>query len=124
MVGLAVRRAPDGSEETLIRYDPQHQQLTLDRTHSSLDAETARSTHVAPLTLRDGEPLRLQIFLDRSVIEIFANQQVTITSRIYPSRADSIGVAAFAEHAPATLLTLDAWTMGSIWDAPGSSDRP
>lgn len=120
LVGLAVRRAPDGSEETRITYDPQRGQLSLDRTHASLDNETERSAHVAPLTLREGEPLRLHIFLDRSVIEVFANERVSITSRIYPSRADSTGVAAFAGHAPATLLALDAWTMGSIWDEPGA----
>ncbi|NTU82010.1 MAG: glycoside hydrolase family 32 protein [Chloroflexales bacterium] len=118
VVGLAVRRAPDGSEETRIRYDPRQQQLSLDRTHSSLDHETDRTTHVAPLTLRDGEPLRLHLFLDRSVIEVFANEQVAITSRIYPSRADSTAVTAFAEHAPAALLALDAWTMRSIWGDP------
>jgi beta-fructofuranosidase len=120
-VGLALRRAPDGSEETRIRYDARKQQLTLDRTHSSLDSETERAAHVAPLALREGEPLRLHLFLDRSVIEVFANEQVVITSRIYPSRVDSTGVAAFAEHEPATLLALDAWTMGSIWDDPSDA---
>ena len=115
VVGLALRRSPDGAEETRISYDSRPQQLTLDRSKSTQAPETDRAAHVAPLALADDEPLRLRVFLDRSVIEVFANDRVAITSRIYPSRPDSQGVAAFAEGRPAELLGLTAWRMGSIW---------
>jgi len=109
--GIVVRRSPDGAEQTQIRYDATLQQLVVDRTRSSLDSTTDRSLHVAPLTLDPDEPLRLQIFLDRSVLEVFANQRVSITSRIYPTRADSLGVALLAEQDDAQLLGLDAWQL-------------
>ena len=54
--------------------------------------------HVAPLILGPDEPLRLHIFLDRSVLEVFANDRISITSRIYPTRADSTCVALLAER--------------------------
>lgn len=109
--GIVVRRSPDGTEQTQIAYDAALRQLIVDRTRSSLDRTTDHNLHVAPLTLGPDEPLRLRIFLDRSVIEIFANERVSITSRIYPTRTDSLGVALLAEGSPARLTALDAWQM-------------
>jgi beta-fructofuranosidase len=111
--GIVVRRSPDGAEQTLITYDAALHQLIVDRTHASLDVATDRNLHVAPLALGLDEPLRLHIFLDRSVLEVFANERISITSRIYPTRADSVGVALLAEHGEARLNVLDAWQMRS-----------
>jgi beta-fructofuranosidase len=113
--GLAVRRAPDGAEQTVILYDSATRQLIVDRERSSLNPDADRSLHVAPLSLPVGEPLRLQIFLDGSVLEVYANDQICITSRIYPTRPDSLGVALLVERQDAQLLRFDAWQMRSIW---------
>jgi beta-fructofuranosidase len=115
LCGIVVRRTPDGAEQTRISYDAALRRLIVDRTQSSLNPTTDRNLHVAPLTLGPQEPLRLHIFLDRSVLEVFANQRVSITSRIYPTRADSVGVALLAEREGARLLSFDAWQMRSIW---------
>jgi len=115
--GLIVRRAPDEAEQTRITYDGVQHQLIVDRTRSSLDLGVDHNSHAAPLTLEPGEPLRLHIFLDHSVLEIFANERVSITSRIYPTRRDSVGVALVAEGADAQLQALDAWQMHSVWEA-------
>jgi beta-fructofuranosidase len=112
--GIVVRRSPDGSEQTHITYDAALRQLIVDRTDASLDLTTDRNLHVAPLALGSDEPLRLHIFLDRSVLEVFVNERVSITSRIYPTRPDSLGVALLAERANARLLGLDAWQMHAI----------
>ena len=113
--GLAVRAAPDGSERTVIRYDAAAQQLVVDRSQSSLSPDVARGAHVAPLALAAGEPLRLRVFLDRSILEVFANDQVATTTRIYPTRPDSDRIALVAEGGAAQLRALDAWHMRSIW---------
>lgn len=44
-------------------------------------AETFREE--APFTLAEGEPLTLDIFIDQSVIEVFANDRQAITRRVY-----------------------------------------
>jgi beta-fructofuranosidase len=106
-----VRRSLDGSEQTRIVYDAALGQVIVDRAQASLDATTDRSPHIAPLTLAPDEPLRLRIFLDRSALEVFANGRVSITSRIYPAHADSVGVALLAERAGAQLLRFDAWQL-------------
>jgi len=64
--------------------------------------------------LKPGEPLRLQVFLDASVIEVFASRRACLTERIYPTRADSLGVSLLARGGTARLLTLEVWEMRAI----------
>jgi beta-fructofuranosidase len=109
--GISVRRSPDGREQTRIGYDATLGQLVVDRTHASLDPTADRTSHRAPLTCGPQETLRLHLFLDRSVLEVFVNERVSITSRIYPTRADSTSVALLAERGDAQLLRLDAWQL-------------
>lgn len=113
--GVAVRRAPDGQEETLVIYDAATSLLTIERIRASLDSSTRRTAHSAPLVLAEGDPLRLRIFVDHSVLEVFANETVSITTRMYPTREDSLGVALIAEHQHAQLLQLNSWQMQSTW---------
>jgi beta-fructofuranosidase len=113
--GLKVRCSPDGSEQTLIAYDPDSEWLWIDREHSSLDTAVQREPHGTRVKLADGENLALQIFVDHSVVEVYANAKACLTSRIYPSRADSVGVELFARGGPAYLQKLDVWEMGSSW---------
>ncbi len=110
-----LRASPDGAEATILRYDRAAATLTLDRSRSSLSNEVWRDAHHTPLPLAPGEPLRLRIFLDGSLIEVFANDRRSITSRIYPSRPDSDGVAVQAAGNPAELVTMRAWEMADIW---------
>jgi beta-fructofuranosidase len=117
--GLKVRCAPDGSEQTLIAYDPGSGWLSIDRKHSSLEPGVHREPHGTHLQLAHGETLTLQIFVDHSVVEVYANARACLTSRIYPSRADSVGVELFAHGGAARLQQMEAWEMGSIWGGSG-----
>ncbi len=122
-VGLKVRRSPGGEEETAIAYDSERQCLRIDVERSSLDPEIVYRTYCmragenpavtaqeAPLELAPGEPLKLRVFLDRSILEVLANGRQCVTQRIYPTRGDSLGVSAFIRGGDAT-MTLDAWDM-------------
>ena len=115
--GLTVRRTPDGAEETRIVYNPREATLRVDRARASLDPEAHTDEQGGPLRLAEGEPLRLRVFLDRSVLEIFANGRACLTDRIYPSRPDSLGLGLFAAGGTATLRSLVCWEMRSIWPA-------
>jgi len=70
------------------------------------------AVQVAPLILSQDEMLRLRVFLDRSILEVFANGRQCLTQRIYPSRGDSLGAGVFARGEDAHLVRLDAWRMG------------
>lgn len=113
--GLKVRCTPDGREQTLITFDPRTRWLSIEREHSSLDTAVDRDPHGTRVPLADGENLRLQVFVDHSVVEVYANARACLTSRIYPSRSDSVGVQLFARGASAEVHRVDAWEMGSIW---------
>lgn len=114
-VGLKVCRSTGGEEETLIVYDRENARLGINSERSSLSSGVDREARWAPLVLPEGETLKLRIFLDRSVVEVFANGHVCVTSRIYPSRNDSIGLDLFARGGTAKLKSLEVWEMRSIW---------
>ncbi len=114
--GLVVRRSPDGAEETRIIYEAATQRLTVDRTRSNATARSDDPITGGVVALTGDELLVLRIFLDGSTIEIFANERLCLAERIYASRADSLGIAAFATGGTATLRQFEAWNMASIWE--------
>ena len=79
--GLAVRIG--GDERTVIRYDAQSGELIADTTRSG--SYGRRIEERAPFRLDDGEDLRLDVFVDRSVVEVYANERQAIVRHIYPS---------------------------------------
>ncbi len=62
----------------------------------------------APMKLAAGEPLRLNVFVDHSVVEIFANGRVAMALRVYPAktgpvRLDAPGAKVTAYQVPNTV---------------------
>ena len=133
-VCVNVLRSPDSAEYTAIRFyrggyhlrrpwwlpgeehRSQHDALAIDTSRSSLLPEVlARAPEVAPFKLENGEPLRLRVFIDKSVVEVFANGRQCVTLRVYPEREDSVGVSIRAQGTDAALISLEAWQMKSIW---------
>lgn len=114
-VGVKVRCSGDGSDETRIIHDTAAQTLTIHSRRPAEDAATATNAQTAPLAPPDGEPLRLRIFLDRSVLEVFANDRQCMTQRIYPSRSDSDRVGVVSSGGEGAAITaLDAWDMHAV----------
>jgi beta-fructofuranosidase len=108
--GVKVCRSPDGSEQTRVYYDAGDGQLKID-TRQSSQWQGAKSVESGPFQLRPNEELVLSVFVDRSVVEVFANGRQAVMRRIYPSRPDSLGVSLFANGGSARLLGLSAWDM-------------
>jgi sucrose-6-phosphate hydrolase SacC (GH32 family) len=108
--GVKVCCSPDGAEQTLVYYDALEKRLKVDTTKSSL-TEGPKSVEAGPFELQAGESLKLRVFVDRSVVEVFANGRQAVMRRVYPSREDSVGVAIFSHGGPATVTTLEAWEM-------------
>ncbi|MCX6874358.1 MAG: GH32 C-terminal domain-containing protein [Verrucomicrobia bacterium] len=61
--------------------------------------------------LAPNEPLQLRVFIDKSVIEVFANDRQAICRRVYPARKDSLGIVLFAEGGAAKFTSVKAWEM-------------
>jgi len=107
--GVKVRASAGGEEETLLYYDAAAKKLVFDATRSGVDGR--RAVEQAPLELKDGEPLELRVFVDKSVVEIYANDRQAICRRVYPGRDDSLGVVLFANGGEAKFSRVKAWEM-------------
>ncbi len=106
----------------MILCDLSRQSVTIEREKSSLspsashDVLPARQVvRNAPLAWQPGETVRLHVFLDKSVVEVFVNGRITLSSRIYPTRPDSQGLQLFSQHGQVVVSSLDVWQMKSIW---------
>ena len=122
-VGLRVLRSPHGEEQVSISLSmntspppTNRRELIIDVSQASLSSNVgSRTPEIGPVLLKNGEPLRLRVFIDRSIIEVFANDRQCLTVRAYPTRPDSTGVSVFARGNDAKLVTLNAYQMRSIW---------
>ena len=136
-VQLTVLRSPNAEEHTSITFYNFDRKLSiwydtkavicLDGTRSSTNPDVwirpperaviehaTRDWAMAPTATTPGKPLKLRVFIDRSVVEVFVNERIYLAIRVYPSRKDSIGVSVRAQGQKALLNKLDAWRMKSI----------
>ena len=110
---IAAKFAPvqRGSVGLAVLAGPEKTEIVFDGTAGIL----ACHGKSAPLPLGASESLGLSVFVDGSVIEVFANGRVCLTERIYPAHPEAIQIALIARGDAATATQVDAWTMGTIW---------
>jgi sucrose-6-phosphate hydrolase SacC (GH32 family) len=133
-VGVKVRCSPDGGEETAVWYERAAGALRLDMSRSTLREDVtygsppftsyglqraADNPHFygsfeAPLTLAAGENLRLRVFIDGPMLEVFANDRQCLTQVLFPQRDDSLQVRVCTVGGPARLVSARAWEMGTL----------
>lgn len=120
---LAIRATADGVEQTRVVLDasdlddPGHVMLALDRTSTSLDPEVDMGERSGRVAIGADRRLSLRVLIDHSAIEIFANG-TPLTARIYPTRADAIGVALSCRSGHVDIEEFQAWSMADIWHGP------
>ncbi|MCX6877401.1 MAG: glycoside hydrolase family 32 protein [Verrucomicrobia bacterium] len=105
--GVKLRMSKDGNEQTVVYYEPASGRFGV--SGSVVDGEI--SDHA---DFPAGRRVTLHIFLDRSVVEVFAAGRV-ITKRTY-SDPTSQGLDVFSDGGSVKLDVLDIWRMKSIWD--------
>jgi len=109
-----VRRSPRGEEETLLYYDSSQEKLLVDRTKTTLsEEEKCKGIQGGSLQL-NGEHLKLHIYLDRSMVEAYANGLKSLTTRVYPTREDALGLQIWGDG-QLMVKSLDIWELSSIW---------
>nr|AVI04916.1 invertase [Gongronella sp. w5] len=102
-ISFVVRQS--AKEETVITYIPSQGNIFVNRTASTSRSDlwrTSDETHALPLfRVNNGglngtgglEPLHLRVFVDNSLIEVFANDRYAVSTRIYPDDADATRMA-------------------------------
>ena len=106
--GFRVRANQSGTAYTEIYVDREAGTLVLDTTHSG--GETVPVKEELPFLLKKNESLRLDIFVDRSVVEVYANNRQAICRQIFPEDpSGAVGVSAIGNVD--SLLKLEAWEL-------------
>jgi fructan beta-fructosidase len=112
--GLIIQHSE--TEKTTICYDVTKETLYVDRTHSgeSSFSSSFPTVQEAPLKLNDNR-VKLQLFIDTSSIEVFANNgEVAITSLIFPTEVGN-ELILFSNEGNTDVLELKITELESIW---------
>ena len=103
-----------GNNKVSLTYDAASGSLTLDMTTLSRTANdngSYRGVYSAALPKRvaAGETLKLHVFLDGSIADIFVNDTWAYSVRMFPNNASQVEVEAFATTS--TNARISAWTL-------------
>ncbi len=107
--GIKVGVSEDGREETVIYYDRLDNKLKVDTRKSGLKFGR-KIIEEAPFELNPGEPLVLRIFVDKSIVEVFANNRQAIARRIYPTLGGT-GITLFSRKGNIKITNIKSWEM-------------
>jgi beta-fructofuranosidase len=110
---------PEGEEPNLqpLRRErvPGSSLISIDTEHSSLNSERISLPLTLPFLLNPDETVKLRIFIDKSIIEVFVNGRQALCTSVRPSQEDSKGVSIRSQGNDAELLSLEAWQMKHIY---------
>ena len=106
---VKVRATPDGEEAVHIWYDAAAKELVMDTTRMKDGFKPV--VERAPFQLTDGETLDLDVFVDRRVVEVFANGRQAITRFACPKSSEALGVVLSAKDGSATYGTVEVWEL-------------
>lgn len=111
-IGFVLRASNDRTQQTLLIYNLKTNELRFDRNQADGWSEGVRSV---PLERTGNEALKLHIFVDTCVVEVYTDHYRTVmTNNIYPDPS-SIHVDVFAAGDQVTLRSIDIWKLCSAW---------
>ena len=104
--GVKLRTSEDGSEETVLFYNRESEKFEFNREKSGRALSGIRRCQ-----LEDRKTLKLNVFMDRSSIEVFINDgEEVFSSRIYPDK-NSTGIKFFAKGGRVKVKNLIMWDL-------------
>lgn len=110
--GIKLRCSDDGEEDVVVGYNVESNNLFLDRKRAGMPQDSLRQSE---LTCPNGK-LKLHIYLDRSSIEVFANDGLLVmTSRIYLSETSN-KMKLFTDQGYVNITHLESWSLKDIWE--------
>lgn len=125
IIEIKVLRSPDNKEYTSVRFyksgEPYNKHggerwsVSIDGFHSSLRPEVSHSYPGKSEFLRfNNETLKIRLFLDMSIVEVFVNDQASLAERVYPLKEQSRNVSVWANASGTLIEVLNAWHMKNI----------
>ncbi|MFP3126547.1 glycoside hydrolase family 32 protein [Ectobacillus funiculus] len=109
--GLKLRCNEEGTEETIVGFNVKTSKLFIDREKSGSGVSGIRNSKVE----LQSDTLSLHLYLDRSSVEVFANEGFNVmTSRIYP-QTSSLDFQLYAKNGAVRIKDLKVWKLKDIW---------
>jgi beta-fructofuranosidase len=124
--GIQIRRSPDEREKTLIMYDAKNKKLKADLSKTSVNSRNnnfqgggfqgtdKRTERIGHFDLQ-GESFKLHIFIDKALVQTYANDLKSITSWAYPTLAESKGLNIWSSNGQAKIKSMKVYEMQSIY---------
>ena len=109
---FGVRVLMSGQEQSVVGYDVAKQEVFIDRTRSGNVAfhPAFAGRHAGPLLARAGR-VRMRIVVDKSSVEVFANDGETVLTDLVFPRSGSDGVEVFASGGSCEVVQFRAWPL-------------
>jgi len=104
-----VRECPNSNEVTKVIFDIQQGRIIVDRSQSSTETLGTESNENGLFELLPGEDLKIHVFVDNSILEVYANDRFALTSRIYPSLETSNGASYYFGKFDDRKVKFDCW---------------
>jgi fructan beta-fructosidase len=112
-VGFRLRKG--GAVETIVGVIPSANTLFVDRTHSGDVQFSDQFPGRFSTSLSSTKRVKLHIFVDRSIVEVFANDgEKVMTDRIYPP-VECDGIELYSVDGAARVVSLTVWPIASVW---------
>ena len=108
--GIIVRKSNTGNPQAMIYYDPITNSVIFDKIQDN--PERKFTALKAPLSNK--KDIKLHIYLDKSMIEIYINNEVSITDRIYFTETDAKHIELMGFEGDKKIKKLQIWPMNSI----------
>ncbi|MBQ1222663.1 MAG: GH32 C-terminal domain-containing protein, partial [Oscillospiraceae bacterium] len=109
--GVTVKQSADGKEYVRIYVDKEAGKLVFDSRTCTFDGRPALEE--APFVLAEGEKAKFDVFVDKSVVEVYVNNRQAICRRVFSSDPkNSLGVSLWAEK-EAEFSHVTAWEVDS-----------
>lgn len=114
-----VRLATDNSHFIEIGYDKKRQVLYIDRSKAGSDdfnpSFTKLSRYETAIAVRTDKTIKLRIFFDKSIVEVFANDgEAVMTAQIFPAET-ATGVELFSTGKPAVFNSIKFYPLKPVW---------
>jgi len=107
----------EGTEEAEKFKRRRYSSISLETSYSStLPDVNFRPPETAPVLLAPEEKLKLRVFIDKSIVEVFVNGKQCVAARVFPGRDDSIGISFRSQGNESEIISLDAYQMKNIYE--------
>jgi hypothetical protein len=104
-----------GRHVTIYRNRQKYASYEMPENPQTFDKTAIRPVEQANVYVPPNESVEIRVFIDRSVIEVFAAGRQAAAVRVFPSRESSDGVSLLSVGADSVLQSFDAWQMESIY---------